>query len=158
MTEDRVSKLLADYPVVVPVVVQWGDQDAFGHVNNTVFLRWFEVGRIAYFSDIRMRHDAQGEGRGPILAAVACNFRRQVTFPDEVRIGSRVAGVGKSSMVVEHAVASTRLGVIVADGTSTIVNYDYNAGRTLAVTEALRRAITDVEARVGRPPHLDGGA
>ncbi len=91
--------------MVVPVVVQWGDQDAFGHVNNTVFLRWFEVGRIAYFSEIRMMHDAQAEGRGPILAAVSCNFRRQVAFPDEVRIGSRVARVGTSSIVIEHAVA-----------------------------------------------------
>jgi acyl-CoA thioester hydrolase len=158
MTEDPCSKLLAGYPVIVPVVVQWGDQDAFGHVNNTVFLRWLEVGRIAYFSDIRMMHDAQGEGRGPILAAVACNFRRQVTFPDEVRIGSRVARIGTSSMVVEHAIASVKLGAIVADGTSTIVNYDYNAGRSLPVTDALRRAIKDVEARMAGPSGPDGGA
>ncbi len=156
MIEDLSSKLLADYPVVASVVVQWGDQDAFGHVNNTVFLRWFEVGRIAYFSDIRMMHDAQGAARGPILAAVTCNFRRQVTFPDEVRIGSRVARIGTSSIVLEHVVASASRGAIVADGTSTIVNYDYNAGRSLPVTDALRRAIADVESTVARKTQVDG--
>ena len=106
MTPPHDSDPLKDYSVIVPVVVQWGDQDAFGHVNNTIFLRWFEVGRIAYFSEIRMMHDAQGAGRGPILAAVACNFRRQVTFPDEVRIGSRLGRIGTSSLVLEHLVVS----------------------------------------------------
>jgi acyl-CoA thioester hydrolase len=152
MTHVNASGLLADYPVTVPVVVQWGDQDAFGHVNNTVFLRWFEVGRIAYFSEIRLMHDAQGAGSGPILAAVACNFRRQVTFPDEVRVGSRVVRIGRSSMVVEHAIASLRLGAIVADGTSTIVHFDYEAGRSLPVGDVLRQGIIEVEARVGHRP------
>ena len=39
---------LAGFPVVVSWPVQWGDQDAFGHVNNTIYFRWFESGRIAY--------------------------------------------------------------------------------------------------------------
>ena len=61
---DTLADPLADYPVVVPVVVQWGDQDAFGHVNNTVFLRWFEVGRIAYFSEVRMMPRRPGRRPG----------------------------------------------------------------------------------------------
>lgn len=148
MSSDHTPDHLADYPVTVPVVVQWGDQDAFGHVNNTVFLRWFEVGRIAYFSQARMMHDAQGEGRGPILAAVSCNFRRQVTFPDEVRVGSRVARVGTSSLVMEHLVVSLALGAVVADGTSTIVNYDYAAGKSCPIPDELRRAIAAIETSV----------
>ena len=39
---------LADFPVVIALPVQWGDQDAFGHVNNTIPIRWFESSRIAY--------------------------------------------------------------------------------------------------------------
>lgn len=151
MTVEHAPSPLADYPVVVPVVVQWGDQDAFGHVNNTVFLRWLEVGRIAYFSEARMMHDAQGAGRGPILAAVSCNFRRQVTFPDEVRIGSRVARIGTSSLVMEHAVVSLGLRSLVADGTSTIVNFDYSAGRSAPVTDELRRSIEAIESAVRKP-------
>ena len=146
MTRHHASDPLKDYSVVVPVVVQWGDQDAFGHVNNTVFLRWFEVGRIAYFSEIRMPHDAQGAGRGPILASLTCNFRRQVTFPDEVRVGSRLARIGTSSLVLEHLVVSLGLGAVVADGTSTVVNYDYAAGKSRPVPDELRRAIEAMES------------
>lgn len=148
---DDPLKLLAGYPVVVTIPVQWGDQDAFGHVNNTVFLRWMEAGRIAYFSEARMVHDALGAGRGPILAAVACNFRRQVTYPDEVRVGSRVARIGTSSLVLEQAIASVRLGALVADGTSTVVNFDYAAGKSCTVPDELRRAIEAIESSARGP-------
>ncbi len=40
--------MLSAYPVVVDVVVRWGDMDALGHVNNIVFLQYFETARIAY--------------------------------------------------------------------------------------------------------------
>lgn len=46
------ATLLAGFPVVIEIPVQWGDQDAFGHVNNTVYLRWLESGRIAYMTRI----------------------------------------------------------------------------------------------------------
>jgi acyl-CoA thioester hydrolase len=146
MTRDDTSRLMRGYSVVVPVVVQWGDLDAFGHVNNTVFLRWFEVGRIRYFSEARMTHDALGAGQGPILASVTCNFRRQVNFPDEVLVGSRVTRIGTSSLVIEHAIASVLLGEMVADGSSTVVNFDYVAGVPFPVPDELRRAIEAIES------------
>lgn len=155
---DDPRKHLADYPVVVTIPVQWGDQDAFGHVNNTVFLRWMEAGRIAYFSEARMVHDALGAGRGPILAAVTCNFRRQVTFPDEIRVGSRVARIGTSSLVLEQAIASARLDTLVADGSSTVVNFDYSAGKSCAVPDQLRRAIEVIESSARRAAGgIEGG-
>ena len=43
---------LAGYPLVIDWPVQWGDQDAFGHVNNTIYFRWFETVRIEYFERI----------------------------------------------------------------------------------------------------------
>ena len=41
------TDLLAQFPIILTIPVQWGDQDAFLHVNNTVYLRWFESARIA---------------------------------------------------------------------------------------------------------------
>ncbi len=39
------SGALGKWPVTVELPVQWGDMDAFGHVNNAVYLRWFESRR-----------------------------------------------------------------------------------------------------------------
>ena len=43
------------YPVVVEIPVEWGDQDAYQHVNNTVSLRWFETARLTYFHHSKLR-------------------------------------------------------------------------------------------------------
>ncbi len=37
-------------PVVLSIPIQWGDQDAFGHVNNTRSIRWYESARMEYFN------------------------------------------------------------------------------------------------------------
>src|SRR5277367_5877386 len=97
---------LADFPVVIALPVQWGDQDAFGHVNNTIYFRWFESARIAYFERIGLNHLLEHEPIGPILASMSCDYRRPVTYPDTVDIGMRVSRIGRTSVGMEHAVLS----------------------------------------------------
>ena len=43
------KQLKKEYPVVLNQDIIWGDMDAFGHINNTVYFRYFEDARIAYF-------------------------------------------------------------------------------------------------------------
>ncbi len=139
---------LSRYPVVITVPVQWGDQDAFAHVNNTVFLRWFEIGRIAYFQRLGISHTGPHAKRAPILAAVSCSFERQVTFPDTVQIATRIARIGNKSMVVDHVIYSERHACQVAKGTSTIVYFDYAANESTPLTDEIRAAIQSLEATV----------
>lgn len=138
---------LSAYPVVIAVPVQWGDQDALQHVNNVVFLRWFESARIAYFRHLGISIGAQNP-QGLILAAVHCDFQRPVTFPDTIHVGSRVTRIGRSSMDVAHAVFSSAQQGIVAQGHSTVVVYDYQQGKPLPVPNELRSAITQLEGKV----------
>jgi acyl-CoA thioester hydrolase len=145
-TESK-HELLAKFPVVIRIPVQWGDQDAFGHVNNTVPHRWFESARIALFGRIGLLDLRKEEGIGPILAAVTCDYRRQINFPDTVQVGIRVARIGRSSMGFEHAIVSEAQCAIVAEGTSTTVVFDYQAHKSHPVPETVRRAIEALDGR-----------
>ena len=147
MVDEGSPSLLSDFPDVVAVQVQWGDQDAFGHVNNTVFLRWFEIARISYVDRLGLSHDVSKGSFAPILAALTCNFRSQVTFPDRISVGTRVSRVGNRSLVMDHAIFSDRLQAIVADGTSTIVHFDYAAGKSAPLSEECRSKIAEIEAK-----------
>ena len=46
---------IIEAPVVMELPVIWADQDMFGHVNNTVFLRWFESSRVTYWDESGLR-------------------------------------------------------------------------------------------------------
>lgn len=141
------ESLLAGFPVVIVLPVQWGDQDAFGHVNNTVYFRWCESSRIVYGNRIGLAEMKAARNIGPILAAIACNYRKQVTFPDTVHIGSRITRLGRSSMTMDHVIVSEAQQCVVADATSTIVTFDYAANKPIAVPAEVRAAIEQLEGR-----------
>lgn len=139
--------LVSGYPVVVALPVQWGDQDAYQHVNNTVYFRWFESARIAYSARVGLGAMMKARRVGPILAAIACDFRRQVTFPDTVHVGSRIAKIGRTSLTMEHLLISESARDVAAEGRSTLVVYDYTSGRPVPVPDEIRRAIETLEVK-----------
>lgn len=135
------------FPVGITLPVQWGDQDAFGHVNNTVYFRWFESARIAYGRRIGLNVWKETRNIGPILASITCDYRRQVTFPDTVQVGARITRIGRSSMTMEHVVISEAADGTAAEGTSAVVLFDYTANRSYPIPNELRRAIEEFEGR-----------
>lgn len=141
------SHKLPDYPVVVTLPVQWGEQDAFGHVNNVVYIRWFETARIAYGIKVGLATHRDGGFVGPILAAVNCNYRRQVTFPDTIHVGARITKFGRTSLVMEYAVFSDAHQAIAADGVSTLVVFDYTTNRPRPIPDELRQAVEQLEGK-----------
>jgi acyl-CoA thioester hydrolase len=145
--EPGLESLLVNYSVVIALPVFWGDQDAFGHVNNNAYFRWFESARIAYSQRIGLLDLFKAERIGPILASISCDYRRQLNFPDTVHVGIRVSRIGRTSLGFEHAVVSQSQSAVVADGSSTIVVFDYPANKPHPIPPLMRQAIKDVEGR-----------
>ena len=132
------SSSLAIYPVHVPLTVQWGDMDAYQHVNNVVYFRWFETARMALFRSIDF---TSGTGTGPILHSTSCRYRAPVYFPDDIVTAARVTDVGDDRFTVEMAVFSAREQAIAAVGTAVIVAYDYVNKTKATLPAAVRDAI-----------------
>jgi acyl-CoA thioester hydrolase len=141
--------LLAKFPVILEWPVQWGDQDALGHVNNTVYFRWCESARVAYMQRLGleawMKPNTNPNGIGPILAKIDCNYKRQLHFPDTVRIGARVSQLGRTSLTMEHTIVSARQNEIVAESTSVIVVFNYQTQRPTPIPADVRQAIESLE-------------
>ena len=84
---------------------------------------------------------------GPILASIACDYRRQITFPDTVHVGSRVTRIGRTSFAMEHALVSASGRAVAAEGRSTLVVFDYNANTPVPVPDDVRLAIAGLEGK-----------
>ena len=138
---------LAGQPVVVELPIQWGDQDAFGHVNGVVYFRWFETARVEYLNRSGLGHLMSRGGQGPILAAIQCNYRRQLKHPDTILVSASIAQIGRTSMQMRHLVYSQSQQAIAAVGESTVVMFDYTAQRPIAVPDDIRRQIEQLEGR-----------
>ena len=134
---------LREFPVSIQLPVAWGDMDAFGHVNNTVYFRYFESARIAYLDRIGFRGD--GEGVGPILASTHCRFRRPLIYPDAVQVGARTTQLQEDRFTMEYRVVSEALGETVAEGGGVVVGFDYRERQKTALPEAVRERIRELD-------------
>jgi acyl-CoA thioester hydrolase len=143
----REKPTLEDYPVVVRIPVFWGDQDLFAHVNNTVYFKWYESARIAYWIESGLDALMKPRGWGPILASVSCDYQQQINFPDTVQVTARISEIRRSSMILDHAVYSTVNQSIAARGRSVVVLFDYAAQNPQRIGEEVRAAIHKVEGR-----------
>jgi len=139
--------VLRDFPTVIRLPIHWGDQDAFGHVNNTIPIRWFESSRIAYLEQGCSEMMNRSQQMGPILASITCNYRRQLHFPDSVRVGARVSRLGRSSLTMDHLVYSDSQQEVTADGSSVIVVFNYETNRPTRIPDEVRAAIEQLEGR-----------
>ena len=144
---------LGRYPVSVDIPVAWGEMDAYGHVNNAVYLRYFETGRIAYFKRSGIDARMAGERIGPILARASVDFRKPVAFPDTLTVTTTITQLGNTSMTMAYRLWSQTLGALAAEGDSVVVMVDYKTGSKIAVDAALRERILRLEAS-GTPPAL----
>lgn len=128
-------------PIEVRIPVQWGDLDALGHVNNTVYFRWFETARIALFEAVGLDNKGQPTV-GPILAHTSCTFREPLGYPDTVLARAGVTKVGNTSFVMRYEVARAAAPEgLVAEGEGVIVLVDYGTGEKVPIAGALREAL-----------------
>jgi acyl-CoA thioester hydrolase len=89
---------------------RWGDNDAYGHVNNAVFYQWFDSAVNAWLVEQRMLDIKSGDPIG-LVVETCCSYLAPLTFPDAVEVGLAVAELGRSSI-------RYRIGVF-ADGAAT---------------------------------------
>ena len=149
--EPDIAALVQPYHVVITLPVQWGEQDAFQHVNHAVYFRWFESARIAFWDRVGLWDMVKLSRVGPILAAVSCDYRRQLTYPDTVHVGSRVVRLGRTSFTMKQVVVSSAQRAVAAEGQSTIVVFDYAASASTPIPAGLRQAIEHLHGHAFGP-------
>jgi len=143
---------LGRWPLTIDLPVAWGDMDAFGHVNNTVYLRWFESVRIAYFERAGVLERMEAEKVGPIVARTSVDYRKPLRYPDQLKVSCTVLRIATTSFVMRSRVVSAALnGEVAAEGETVVVMMDYRTGAKLVLPPALRGRILALEA-TGNPP------
>ncbi len=143
--EPAVAELLSGFPIVVTTMVAWGDMDANQHVNNAIYFRYIEHARLQHFAELGFLEMQQKTGIGPILSWTDCRFRRPLTYPDTVSIGSQIRDVEADRFVMHSRIVSHALRQVAAEGQQRVVVYDYRNNRKAPLPDAIRRRIVELE-------------
>ena len=136
---------LADWPVVLRIPVQWGEMDAYGHVNNTVLFRYFESARVEYLAKCGFLRSWEVDRIGAILHSTGCRFRRPLYHPDTAIVGGRAVEMEDDRFTMEYLVMSEASGELAAEGAGVVVSYDYDARRKCPIPEEVAATIAALE-------------
>jgi acyl-CoA thioester hydrolase len=93
----------ADYRYFHPITTRWMDNDALQHVNNVVYLSYFDTA-LTYFEMSKGVADLVNGAVRVVMAEVSCRYHRSVAFPDRLTVGLRAAHIGRSSFRYDLAV------------------------------------------------------
>jgi acyl-CoA thioester hydrolase len=130
---------LARFRFRFPIDVRFRDLDALGHVNNAVYLTYFESARIAWWMHVTSRHDLSALGM--ILARVEVDYRAPVGYGESLEVGVRCASIRRSSLAVDSVIAERARGRVVAESRKVLVHYDYGTQRSQPLPEELRQKL-----------------
>lgn len=121
------------------LTIRWGDMDAYGHVNNSIYFVYMDQVRILWLESMGLQRP---EGQGPAVVHAFMNYRRQLVYPADIVCTLKARPPGRSSMETRFEVRRQDQADlpenIVAQGGATVVWTNYAAGRSVALPDALR--------------------
>ena len=121
----------------MPLSIRWGDMDAMGHVNNTVYFRYLETARIEWMRSIGCNPDPSGQG--PVVLNAFCNFYKQLEYPGDVCVKIYVSDPARTTFetwgTMERA---DQPGVISAAGGATVVWVDFPSQKAMDLPQWMR--------------------
>ena len=128
------------------VLIRWSDLDAFQHVNNAVYLTYFEQGRIEYFTDNCIPWD--WKNTGAILARAEIDYGAPLHFGDNAKIYIRCSRIGNKSVDFEYVIMKSINPddtLPVAWGKTVLVAYQYASGKSVELPHYAVEALVKID-------------
>lgn len=133
----------AQFKVWKSFTTRWADNDAYGHVNNTVFYQWFDSAVNAWLVEQGLLDIQDGD---PIALVIEtrCVYFVPLAFPQEVEVGLAVAQLGRSSVRYRIGVFGAGEAHAAAQGEFVHVLVDRNSRRPVEMPDNWRRALVAI--------------
>lgn len=125
------------------IPVRWGDMDAMGHVNNTVYFRYAEQSRIEWLESMGFFLDA-GREEAAVIVNASCTFLLPITYPATVEVRLYAGRPGRSSVPTSYEMRCVGDDVLYAEGAAKVVWFNPATGKSTPLPERIR-ALVEIE-------------
>ncbi len=137
---------MTDFPVKLPLRIDWSEMDLFGHVNNVSYFKYVQAARVNYWEVTGYAATFETTKTGPILLSTGCQFIQPLFYPGNIVVESRVEFIKNTSFGIHHRILNDS-NEVVAEAHDVIVNFDFNKHEKTQLSEGFRKAIEVLEKR-----------
>ena len=131
------------YKVWQEIGTRWADNDAYGHVNNTIYYTWFDTVVNAWLIREGLLDIASGDPIG-LVVETGCRYAAPLAYPAPVEVGVAVERIGKSSVRYRLGVFTKNSSEASAEGFFVHVYVGRESRRPVELPEAWRQAFAAI--------------
>jgi acyl-CoA thioester hydrolase len=123
---------------------RWADNDAYGHVNNTVYYQWFDTAVNAWLIEAGLLDIDRGDPIG-LVVETGCAYFAPLSFPGDVEVGIAVDRLGNSSVTYRIGVFGAGSEEASAQGHFTHVYVGRQNRRPAALPNEWRERLNEIQ-------------
>jgi acyl-CoA thioester hydrolase len=124
---------------ITRIPIRWGDMDAYGHVNNTVYFRYMEQARVEWLEAMEVVVLPKGEA--PVIINASCTFLVPMNYPGTVEVRTYIGQLGRSSIPTYVEMRLEGDDTLYAEGAAKVVWMDTATGKSVPLPERVRTAL-----------------
>ena len=130
----------------VPVQIRFNDLDGLGHVNNSVYLSFYDLGKSDYFRTVR-RQRLMVDKIDVVIAHIDVDFHSPVFLEDEIEVRTKVETIGNKSFTLLQQIVEKNSGEIKCSCRTVMVGFDQKTHQALPISKEWREAFSQYEQR-----------
>ncbi|MBD5207096.1 MAG: acyl-CoA thioesterase [Bacteroidales bacterium] len=139
MNIEKLAPLEA-YPSRVDLQIRFSDVDVLGHVNNTVYLAYYDTGKAWFFSTVMGRR-MDWKKVDTVIANVDCAFRSPIYFGEPIEVLTRCCELGEKSFRLQQMIRNKATGELKSACETVMVSFDRNTATSMELSAEWREAL-----------------
>lgn len=140
----RVPQSPGPFHHYMPLQIRFTDIDMLGHLNNSIYVNFFDMGKTAYFSTI-LGGPLDWDTIALVIVNINCSFYTPSYYDSQLEVYTKTVAIGQKSVTMEQRIIDTRTGETHASCTTTLAGFDIKNRCGMPVNDEWRRMISEFE-------------
>ncbi len=128
------------------VQMRFSDIDLLGHVNNSIYFQYMDLGKIQYFTEV-LGDRLNIRKESMVIVNVSCEFYHITRFDEPLRVLTRVDEIGESSMILEQRIINPLTDDVKTVARTVMVGFNLPQNEKMRIPDSWREAIAAYEQR-----------
>lgn len=127
-----------------PIQIRFNDIDKLGHTTNSVYQQYFDLGRMAYFTEV-LKEQMNWEDEGLILVSINIDYLDPIKLYDQVEVHTKIYHIGNKSLKMAQEILNISTGKLAATSKAIMVGYNNIVESSIPVPVRWRSLIAAYE-------------
>ena len=129
---------------ILPIQLRFNDVDTFGHVNNTVYFSFYDLGKTTYFAKLRKKKPPLKD-MGIVIVNLQADFLSPIFPTEQVAVQTAVVEIGIKSFRMHQRVINTETNEVKCICNTILVGFDKETNTSRTIPAEWKQAIAEFE-------------